>query len=203
MKVSVILGHLCTGSFNHAIAETVVQTLQQGGHTVTCHDLYEEAFDPILPCEEVPKGAPLPPVVKSHCDEVAEADGIVVVHPNWWGQPPAILKGWIDRVIRVGVAFEFAEGDSGEGTPIGLLKAEVALVFTTSNTFREREMRVFGDPLETLWKNFVFGLCGVSNVHRKNYEVIVISTPEQRRAWSKDVQEIVQSHFPQSQADQT
>jgi putative NADPH-quinone reductase len=180
MRMSVILGHPCTGSLNHAIAETVVQTLQQGGHTVRYHDLYEEAFDPILPCEEVPKGAPLPPVVKSHCDEIAGAD----------------LKGWIDRVIRVGVAFEFAEGDSGEGTPIGLLKAKVALVFTTSNTFRDRETRVFGDPLETVWQNCVFDLCGVSNVHRKNCEVIVVSTPEQRKAWLKDVQEIVEEHFP-------
>lgn len=57
------------------------------------------------------------------------------------GQPPAILKGWVDRVIRAGVAYEFAEGDSGEGVPIGLLKAKSALVFNTSNTLEERELK--------------------------------------------------------------
>jgi len=54
-----------------------------------------------------------------------------VVHPNWWGQPPAILKGWIDRILRPGVAYQFLEGDAGEGVPVGLLKAETALIFNT------------------------------------------------------------------------
>ncbi len=196
MKISVILGHPRKASFNHAIAETVVQTLKRNRHTVRYHDLYDEGFDPILPHEEIPKGAQLEPVVKSHCDEISEADGVVIVHPNWWGQPPAILKGWIDRVLRAGVAYEFAEGDSGEGIPIGLLKARTALVFNTSNTSQERELQVFGDPLEALWKTCIFDLCGVKDFYRKMYGVIVTSTLEQRKAWLKDVQEVVQKYFP-------
>jgi len=47
----------------------------------------------------------------------SEASGIVIVHPNWWGQPPAILKGWVDRVLRPGVAYEFTEGDQGKVSP--------------------------------------------------------------------------------------
>ena len=141
MKVSVILAHPDRNSFNHAIAETAAQTLQGNGHEVMFHDLYAEGFDPILPAGEIPRDAPLPPDIQRHCDEIAAAEGIVIVHPNWWGQPPAILKGWIDRVLRPGVAYEFAEGDSGEGIPIGLLKAKAALVFNTSNTYSEREQR--------------------------------------------------------------
>ena len=38
-------------------------------------------------------------------EELASADGIVVIHPNWWGQPPAILKGWIDRVFVSGAFY--------------------------------------------------------------------------------------------------
>lgn len=195
MKISVILGHPDPQSFNHAIAETVVQTLQDHNHTVKYHDLYAEGFDPILPADEIPKDVLLNPVIKQHCDEITETEGIVIIHPNWWGQPPAILKGWIDRIIRVGVAYEFEEGDSGEGVPIGLLKAEKALVFNTSNTSAKRENEVFGDPLERLWKDCVFGLCGVQNVYRKMYRIIVTSTLEQRQAWLRDVQQIVQEHF--------
>jgi len=44
------------------------------------------------------------------------------------------LKGWIDRIFRPGVAYEFNEGDKGEGIPVGLLKAKKAIVFNTSNT---------------------------------------------------------------------
>jgi NAD(P)H dehydrogenase (quinone) len=195
MKVSVVLGHPCEVSFNHAIAVTVVRTLRAGGHTVWYHDLYAEGFDPVTTCAEVPKGAPLAPVIRRHCDEIAEADGIVIVHPNWWGQPPAILKGWVDRVLRPGVAYEFEEGDSGEGIPIGLLKAKVALVFNTSNTPEKREMEVFGDPLERLWRDCIFDLCGVKTFYRKMYRVVVTSTPEQRQAWLDDVARVVQEYF--------
>ena len=61
------------------------------------------------------------------------------------------------------VAYEFLEGDSGEGIPLGLLKTKVGLVFNTSNTFAEREREVFGDPLERIWKDCVFGLLGLNH----------------------------------------
>lgn len=198
MIISVILGHPTRRSFNHAIADTVVAVLKENGHEVRFHDLYAERFDPMLPQEEIPKNARLDPLIKKHCDEISQADGIVVVHPNWWGQPPAIMKGWIDRVVRPGVAYEFREGDSGEGVPCGLLKAKTALVFNTSNTTTERERMVFGDPLETIWKNCVFGLCGVANVHRKMFSVVVTSTEIKREAWLKEVREQVASAFGKS-----
>jgi NAD(P)H dehydrogenase (quinone) len=191
MKISVILGHPKRGSFNHAIAETVVQTLKTNGHEVAFHDLYQEAFDPVLPDVELPKGAVVPALIMRHCDEIAAADGIVIVHPNWWGQPPAIVKGWIDRIIRPGVAYEFKEGDSGEGIPVGLLRAKSALIFNTSNTEAQREQEVFGDPLERIWKDCIFGLCGVKQVNRRTFGVMVMSTEQQREAWLDEVRETV------------
>src|SRR5512139_1966143 len=156
MRVSIILAHPDPQSFNHAIAQAAAAQLSQQKHQVVLHDLYAEQFDPILPAGEIPKGAYIPPEVDAHCREIAQADGIVIVHPNWWGQPPAILKGWIDRVIRPGVAYQFLEGDQGDGVPRGLLRARCAVVFNTSNTGSIREETVFGDPLEAIWKNCVF-----------------------------------------------
>ena len=191
MKISVILGHPKRGSFNHAIAGAAVHALKTGGHEVAFHDLYQEAFDPVLPDVELPKGAVVPTLIMRHCDEIAAADGIVIVHPNWWGQPPAIVKGWIDRVIRPGVAYEFKEGDSGEGIPVGLLRAKSALIFNTSNTEAQREQEVFGDPLERIWKDCIFGLCGVKHVNRRTFGVMVMSTEQQREAWLHEVRETV------------
>ena len=68
-------------------------------------------------------------------------------------------------------------------------------MFNTSNTPAEREMKVFGDPLETLWRNCIFGLCGVKNFYRRIFSVIVTSTLEQRKEWLKEVQETVNIHF--------
>ena len=196
MRISVILAHPDPESFNHAITQTAVDAIKANGHRVFFHDLYQEKFDPRLNLEEVAKDAILPAVIRKHCDEIAAASGIVIVHPNWWGQPPAILKGWVDRVIRPGVAYEFMEGDSGEGIPNGLLKARTALVFNTSNTESEREKDVFGDPLETIWRNCIFGLCGITNFHRRMFNVVITSTDDQRRDWLNDVEKDINTVFP-------
>ncbi len=197
MKVSIILAHPRPGSFNHAIAEMARECLQSCGHQVAFHDLYLERFNPILVYEEIPQNAAVDTIIQKHCDEIYSAEGIIIVHPNWWGMPPAILKGWVDRVIRPGMAYKFLEGDSGEGVPLGLLRARKAVVFNTSDTFPEREHQVFGDPLETLWNNCIFRFCGVKEFYRKTYSVVVTSTPEQREAWLENVRETVAKCFPE------
>jgi putative NADPH-quinone reductase len=196
MNIIVIVAHPSRQSFNRAIAETAAGALRNNGHHVIFHDLYEEKFDPVLPNDEIPKGAVSNKRIETYCTELSTADGIVIVHPNWWGQPPAILKGWIDRVIRPGVAYEFLEGDNGQGVPVGLLKAKAAIVFNTSNTLHEREMNVFGDPLETIWKNCIFDLCGVKNFYRKMFGIIVTSTLNERKEWLEEVRETVNRYFP-------
>jgi NAD(P)H dehydrogenase (quinone) len=198
MKISVILAHPDPESFNHAIARTVIEQIKRNGHSVFFHNLYDEDFDPVLGAKEIPSDALLPKSIKYHCEEIMQADGIIIIHPDWWGQPPAILKGWIDRVIRPGVAYEFLEGDSGEGIPNGLLQAGAAIVLNTSNTEKEREISVFGDPLETIWKNCIFGLCGVKNFYRKTFRIIITSTEDQRRQWLEEVSKLIDSVFPMS-----
>jgi NAD(P)H dehydrogenase (quinone) len=196
MSISIILAHPGTRSFNRAIAERVKVTLEHNLYQVNYHDLCSENFPPLLPEDEIPRDSALPPLIKEHCEEISQAEGIIIIHPNWWGQPPAVLKGWIDRVLRPGTAYEFLENDSGEGVPRGLLKAGAALVFNTSNTLAERELSVFGDPLETIWKNCIFALCGVNSFYRKSFRVIVTSTPVQRQAWLNEVEDITGRYFP-------
>jgi NAD(P)H dehydrogenase (quinone) len=196
MHVSVILAHPSPASLNHAIARAACDALASNGHQVAFHDLYAEAFDPLLPSDEIAEEAALPPDIARHCREIRAADGIVIVHPNWWGQPPAILKGWVDRVLRVGVAYRFLEGDNGEGVPVGLLRARAALVFNTANTPPAREAQTFGDPLETLWKNCIFRLCGVTTFYRETFSVVVTSALAQRQAWLARVQSVVGRCFP-------
>jgi NAD(P)H dehydrogenase (quinone) len=196
MKVSVILAHPNPQSFNHAIAQSALSCLTRNGHEAYSHDLYGEIFDPVLPYSEFSEGAPLPDILRKRSDEIQESDGIVAVHPNWWGQPPGILKGWMDRVLRPGIAFRFLDGDEGEGVPKGLLRARAAIVFNTSNTPAAREAEIFGDPLEKLWRDCVFGLCGVDFFFRRTFRTIVTSSEVQRRQWLQDVDDIIAEYFP-------
>lgn len=195
MNVLIVLGHPDNSSFNHAIAQTCKNRLIANGHTVIFNDLHKDKFDPIIDTNEIPKHGQIDNEIKKHCDDLVKSDGIIIIHPNWWGQPPAIMKGWIDRVIRPGIAYEFTEGDNGEGTPIGLLKAKVGLVINTSNTSEYRENNIFKDPLETIWKNCIFDFCGVKNFERKIFRIIVTSDFKQRQIWLSEVENMIDRHF--------
>ena len=195
MNVLIVLGHPDENSFNHAIAETCKNRLIENGHSIVFHDLYKENFNPLINTTEIPKSGEIDNIIKMHCNDLVNCDALIVIHPNWWGQPPAILKGWIDRVIRPGIAYEFEEGDEGEGTPIGLLKAKIALVFNTSNTSEERENRIFGDPLETIWRNCIFDFCGVKQFERKIFRIVVTSDRTRRQIWLNDVRIMMDKYF--------
>ena len=83
MKISVILAHPSKESFNHSIASVAVEELENIGHEIIFHDLlYEEKFDPILTSEEIPTNVPLPQETEKYCEEISEAEGIIIVHPN-------------------------------------------------------------------------------------------------------------------------
>jgi putative NADPH-quinone reductase len=196
MNVLVVLGHPKQGSLNHAIAEVVLTTLRADGHEATFHDLYRERFDPVLQAAEISASAELDPIVAEHCRALVACDGLVIIHPNWWGQPPAILKGWVDRIFRAGVAFRFEDGDSGEGAPIPLLRASAALILNTTDTPPERERAEFGDPLDTIWKNCILRYSGIRTVVRQTYGVVVTSSREARRGWLEDARAQVQTLFP-------
>lgn len=191
MNILVILGHPVPGSFNHAIAAEAEAALRGRGHTVICHDLYAENFDPLMRGDEFAKNAVLPPEIEQHCRDVETADGIIVVHPNWWSAPPAIVRGWADRALRAGRAYEFVPDGKGGARPVGLLKARVGVVFNTANTPQEKEEALFGDPLEVHWRKVVFGLCGVPRVIRRNFSPVITSNPGQRKEWLEEVRRVV------------
>lgn len=193
MKALVILGHQNPAdSFNRAIADVVIETLTAAGADVVFHNLYEENFDPILTQEELKGEGELDPIVKQHCDELLAADALVVIHPNWWAMPPAILKGWVDRVFRQGVIYRF-----GPEGPIGELKRKKALILTTSNTPREAELELYGDPLENLWKTCICALCGIEadDFLRRNFESVIMSDQAEREKWLEDTRQLVESHL--------
>lgn len=195
MNVSVILAHPKPGSFNHAIAQTAVETLRTLGYTVWFHDLQAEGFDPVYTAAELARDAVLPPLIARHVEEVCSADGLIVVHPNYWSRPPAILCGWVDRVLRPGRAYRFEPDGRGGARAVGMLRARVGMVLNTANTPQDKEEEWFGDPLEVHWRKVVFGLCGVTTVYRRNFSPVITSTPEQRREWLEQVRAAVETHF--------
>ncbi|MFK3648174.1 NAD(P)H-dependent oxidoreductase [Lysobacter enzymogenes] len=188
-----ILANPSPASFSHAMADAAHRVLRDRGYRIAFHDLYAEGFDPVQPTGESGNTRSDDALIERHCAELASADLILIFHPNWWGQPPAIMKGWIDRVFRLDTAYGYPPGVSYQGVPVGLLKARHALVFNTSNTPAQREIEAFGDPLEAIWKRCVFGLCGVDSVIRRMVGPVSGSEERQRAQWLEQVAEDVAS----------
>jgi putative NADPH-quinone reductase len=191
MRILLILGHPKPHSLNHAIAEEASMVLKELGHEIIFHDLYRERFDPVMSAgeEQLPE-AELPEVIKTHLYDFKEADGVVFVHPNWWGGPPAILRGWIDRIVRAGSCYDFTE--HGVVSHVG---NKIVQIFSTSNTPRDVEIKVYGDPIENFWKVVVFGLLGTKSFERRNFESVVLSTTEERHHWLAEVGTILRRRF--------
>jgi putative NADPH-quinone reductase len=120
VKALVVVGHPATDSLNHALAGAVRAAWTSAGCDVVFHDLYAEGFDPLLSASEARGGAPADQMVRAHIAELQACDLLAVIHPNCWGAPPAMMKGWIDRVFTPEAAYTFAKGESGEA--IGLLR---------------------------------------------------------------------------------
>ncbi len=136
MNVLIVHAHPEKRSFNGALTDTAVRTLSEQGHTVVVSDLYAMDWNPSLAQREFPELAPddfFNPAKeqedafanKSVCREVAleqgkvrAADLVIFQFPVWWFSMPAILKGWVDRVLSRGFAYA-----SGRKYDTGMLKA--------------------------------------------------------------------------------
>ncbi len=112
-RILVVYAHPGAESLNRAVLERVTRSLADTNHDVRVRDLYAEGFDSRLSLAEKRSHFEPPdakPHLSSHFADLTWCEALVLVHPTWWGQQPAILKGWIDRVWAHGVAWDFPEG---------------------------------------------------------------------------------------------
>ena len=113
MRALVVVAHPSSESYCHALAGRAVAGLEAAGHDVTVLDLYAEGFRVAMTADErhaYHGDHPiLDPMVSRHADAVLAAETIVFVYPTWWSGLPAILKGWLERVLVPGVGFQFDE----------------------------------------------------------------------------------------------
>jgi len=202
MRILAIIAHPRSTSFCHSIFERAISTLKHAGHTIIINDLYADEFDPVLKADEaytvgdsieeaLLKTAD--PIVNQYRQEINRAEGLLIVHPNWWGKPPAILAGWLDRVLVPGVAYRLQKA---EGEPDGLLSLNTALILNTSDTPHERELNVLGDPLQLIWENCVLPYCGAKSVERRMFSNVAGSDLQQRTIWLGEVEALAKKFFP-------
>jgi NAD(P)H dehydrogenase (quinone) len=113
MLAAVVVAHPDPQSYCHALAERAAHGLRAAGHEVQLVDLYADGFRVAMSAQErVAYHGDEPicdPLVGQYAAIVQRADVFVFVYPTWWSGLPAILKGWLERVMVPGIAFRFDE----------------------------------------------------------------------------------------------
>lgn len=181
-KALVVLAHPATTGFNQAIADQAVAALKQN-FDVDFLDLYRESFDPVIPGEELPRKFSFDETVLRFQGLVEKAEVLVFVHPDWWGGMPAILKGFIDRVFRPGVAYEYDGYEFLSKKKKMLFTGKKAFVFSTTDYAAPQG----DDPTATIWKRNIFSYCGINDAQIHTFYDTYNSTYEARHHWIESV----------------
>lgn len=157
-RAFVVVCHPVPGSFVHACADAAVTALRASGREVRVADLYAEGFDPVLSRDEWRTRIDAP-LVHPHAAHLRWCDELVLVYPTWFGAQPAMLKGWIDRVWAVGVAYDLPPGAR---TIHGLLRDIARITVVTTHGSPKRVNALQGEPGKRVALRGLRVLCGLT-----------------------------------------
>jgi NAD(P)H dehydrogenase (quinone) len=161
MQHAVVVAHPNAASFNLAVANADCEAARARGHVAILRDLYRMGFDPRLQSEEIPRPEGFTPGddVMAERAIIAESDVFVFVYPLWFNAPPAMLKGYIDRVFGMG----FGYGPFGDHENIQLLKGRRMISFSSSGAPTDwLEQEGGWAALRNLFDDHVANVCGLT-----------------------------------------
>jgi putative NADPH-quinone reductase len=173
------VGHPERGSFCGALAQAYADGARDAGHEVRFLALGDLEFDPIRRTGYGEAPALEPDLVRAQ-EDIAWADHLVWAYPNWWGTMPALMKGFIDRVVLPGFAFKYREGKLLWDK---LLKGRSARLLVTMDTPPLWYRWIIGRPGHNQMRKSVLGFCGVRPVRVSQFGVVKRSSPGKRAKW--------------------
>jgi NAD(P)H dehydrogenase (quinone) len=185
-RVLVIQGHPRAESLCGALAHAYAEGARARAHEVRQLDLSSLGFDPVLHGGFKGHQA-LEPGLATAQEGLAWADHLVFVYPVWWGGPPAVLKGFVDRTFLPGFAFKYRENSALWDK---LFTGKSARLIVTADSPGWWLSLVTGNPAVKLMKGPVLHFCGVDPVRTTVLPQVRKSSPERRAAWLSAVRQL-------------
>lgn len=160
MNCLIVRAHPLEENLTRRFSDFASGRLEATGHKVSLIDLYAEDFDPRLTAAE--RGSYYADKydrsgMERHIEALGAAEMLVLAFPTWWFGPPAIMKGWLDRVMAPGVAFDHGR-DFGPIEP-KLLGLRHVVTITTLGSPWWVDRLVLRRPVRRVLKTAVFGGC--------------------------------------------
>ena len=184
--VTIVLAHPWHGSFNKVILDTITNKLDTDNRPYHVIDLHKDNFNPVLTESELAlysKGGFSDPLVEKYQNLLKNSDHVVFIYPIWWMNMPAILKGFFDKVLLYGFAYNYENGWNP------LLNIEKSTIITTSEQATEN-FSESGDPVNDINKNCLYSV-GIKNATWFNCDHITSGSDEHRKAFLDKIE----NHF--------
>ena len=162
MKHLIISAHPNPQSFNRALVEEVIKATRQAGGETVVRDLYTLDFNPVLSWRELNASMEgiVPAEIKFEQKLITEADLITFIYPLWWMGFPAILKGYLDRVLSYGFAYQNENNIS-----VGLLgNKKIQQFITMGNSIKKYQQLGFDKALKSCLVDGLFNFCGITDI---------------------------------------
>ncbi|HNX69304.1 MAG TPA: NAD(P)H-dependent oxidoreductase [Candidatus Omnitrophota bacterium] len=191
MNYLIVYTHPNPKSFNHAIRETVVETLKKKNQTVRVRDLYALRFDPVLSASDFETflAGKTPADIAIEQEHVRWADVLVFIYPVWWGRLPAAACGYFDRVLIKGFAYDYTATG-----PVGLLPGKKVFCFSTMGApLAVAESSGGIKSMEQIIDNETFKFCGMEMIGHKYFGSVPTVTDAERKKMLAEVAQIAAS----------
>ena len=176
-KIAIIVGHARTDSFCEALANAYAEGAKAGGHEVELFVTSRMKFDPILHFG-YEKEQPLEPDLKAAHDAIFAAEHLVFVFPLWMGTLPAILKGFLERILISGNVATMKQGKF-----IKPLKGKSARIVMTMGMPGIVYRWYFGAHSLKMLKRNILKFVGISPVRSTIFGYIEGVSAEKRQSW--------------------
>ncbi len=162
MKNLIIFAHPNHKSLGAALYQSTLKGLEGNLHEVKIIDLYADNFDPVLVYNEDKRRRDmhLDPDLADYREQIKWADRLIFVYPIFWGRPPAMLLGFIDRIF----ASNFAYKDNGKAFPEPLLAGKSAVCISTMKGPAGYLQLWLGNAHQNLMKRALFSFVGIKKV---------------------------------------
>ncbi|SHE70307.1 NAD(P)H-dependent oxidoreductase [Pedobacter caeni] len=185
-KILIINGHPNPESFNHALAEAYKDGAIKAGATISRINIGELDFNPNLQYGYT-KRMDLEPDLLESLEKIKAADHLVWIHPVWWGGPPAIMKGFLDRLFLPGLTYQYKENSMWWDK---LLTGKTARIITTLDQPGWYYRLMYGRPSVNLLKKSTLEFCGIKPVKVTYVGIIKTALPEQRQKWINQIYQL-------------
>ena len=185
MNVLVINGHPRNDSLSGSLVNAYLEGARSAGVQVNYLKLGELSFN-LHVITESPRDQELESDITGAQKLIAAADHLVFVYPTWWGTMPALLKGFLDRVLTPGFAFEHIEGGTGYAP---LLNGKSAHIITTMDSPKWVYRFIYRSPGHNAMRRATLEFCGIKPVRILSFGPVRKSTVAQREQWIQQMKE--------------